>query len=847
MVGRRHRASRLASGVVAAVLSLLTTACVNAQAEGRFVNKVHVYPRGVECNIVLETSGADAVQFDVGGCLEQTVPVADGKAEYRINTAALRSNDYHVRARLLRGGKVVGTARFPLAVAKPHDPERMPVWKWGGGGQSQDLLRQCGFTGGWLSSLQNPSGSRSSEERFDGYSQLLDEAARNDFDLGLYLHPLISKDMANRESALGSLPDGTKAERPYPLAPEALEHSRQLAETAMNAFGPFPALRHTMLCSEYHTPMAVHPEMARLAKEEAGVDLSTLKFTSGYRNRGKVEITPAGKFKDGVIPDDHPEYRFLKWWWERGHGTSSANLEMAKIVKRHRPDVITWHEPYRLAPVRKSHTGLDMIGTWTYGWPDIKRLCFTTYLQAAARPEGQKVQQDITLFVYAHTAIPLKESTAEFDHDFAGKDPFFTAGPDYAREATWIVFSQRPDCMAFYSAGRLNFANTELDPTISSPETFHAIGEISRFLVQPYGPAVLDCERYKPDVAVLASAVAAWFPAKSVAGYGCEQTLPYATLLMQNHVPFDVVLDDDVIEGNLKNYKTLVMPVAGTLTRKMVDQIKSFVADGGRVIANAPLRVKEFEATVTDFNFAHQRRVNGRNYGKHVTAAEDRRIMAEYADKLAEHVKGLVGPASSASPTVLANSLNGGDVSYHFFINDERTYGPRFGKYELRQELGVPQTARASVAVGERPALYDAFMRKLVKYEVKDGRAEFDVTLPAARGKLIAALPEPVASVRIEAPEAARLGERVLLKMTVLGESGRVFSAALPLHMEIVDPMGRATEWSRYTTTRREKQGACEFAFTPAVNNEAGNWTVRVTDLIAGQSAETAIACAAAE
>ena len=79
--------------------------------------------------------------------------------------------------------------------------------------------------------------------------------------------------------------------------------------------------------------------------------------------------------------------------------------------------------------------------------------------------------------------------------------------------------------------------------------------------MKPYGPAILASERVKPRVAVLMSAASTWFRASPwTPGYENEKTLPFATLLLMNHVPFDVLLDEDILEGALDEYDVLVMP-----------------------------------------------------------------------------------------------------------------------------------------------------------------------------------------------------------------------------------------------------------------------------------------------
>jgi len=817
------------------VTVLLAAACLHAVAQTppAFTDARHVYERGRSCTLHVSAPGASTVEFDIDGWLPHSAQAGDGVAEYALDTNLLRAGDYTVRARIVKDAAVVGTAVFPLTIAKQRDDERMSVWRWGGGSSNPQWWQPRGFTGAFLASSRDPLDPASDTAL--SYGRLLERAAVHDFELGLYMHPLLSKHLAEDASVLSILPDGTPHEgKPYPLEPKVIEYAKQVTESWTAHFRDYPGLRHVMLHSEWQTPFSINEAAAEAARKEVGLEIKEWV-------QDKWRAVPAGKndVRNGIIEDDNPRYRFLQWWWQRGHGTAVLNEALGAIVKHNNPDLITWHEPYRLAPVRDSHKGLDCIGTWTYGYPDIKRLCYATYLQAAARPEQQLVQQDITLFVYGRFAVPLGDSTADFGQDFAGKDPYFTAGPDYAREALWLVFSQRPDIICFYSAGALSPDKPTNDPAYASPDTFNAIGQTCEELVKPYGPAMLNSRRVAPRVAVLMSAAATWFKASPrLAGYPNEQTLPYAALLMMNHVPFDVLLDEDVVEGALDRYDVLVMPKADTLTRSMHERILAFVEDGGSVVADASLRAAIPNAQVTDLDFTHQLRIDGRELakGNAVTAEEDREIMEGYAEKLAPLLAEVPRPADATSARVLTNSIEGGQARYHFFINDERTYGPRFGRWKLRFELGAPQTAEVSVALDGRPALYDALLRKPIEYETRQDRAVFQIRMTAARGKLIAALPEAIGSVALEAPENCTPGQPVTLAIKVLGESGDVLPCVLPLRIDVIDALGRETEWGRYTAAR---DGVREFVFIPAINDAEGTWTLRATDLVAGQTAES--------
>ncbi|MFO7973101.1 MAG: hypothetical protein R6V12_00535, partial [Candidatus Hydrogenedentota bacterium] len=664
----------LFAGVLAAAPSFAGEESAHA---AHFTTTRHAYERGEQVTFAVRALEADGAVFDVSGWLETEAAIEKHTAAYVLDTNLLREGDYVVRARLLEAGEGSALLKFPITIGPRHDDERIPVWRWGGGASNPEWWTQRGFTGGFLGSQRDPL---QEGQDIGAILERLDDATRYDFEVGLYLHPLLASRWEEDDSVICRKPDGSLYEgryrKPYPLEPKVVDHAKATADTWAARLGEYPSLRHVLLHSEWQTPFCVNASAVQMAKEEAGIDLREMLDENG---RPKAPSIP----ENGIIPDDFPHYRFLQWWWQRGHGTAVLNAMLHDIVKEHRPDAITWHDPYRLAPVRDSHKGIDCIATWTYGYPDIKRLCYTTYLQAAARPHGQLVQQDITLYVYGRFAVQLDESTADLASDYPGRDPFFTAGPDYAKEAIWLVVSQRPDIVCFYSAGALSPDNSTLDPYISSPETFDAIGQTCDVLVKPYGPTIKACERAQPHVALLMSAAAAWYDETSprLPGYDNEQTLPFATLLMMNHVPFDVVLDDDIREGALERYEVLVMPQPDTLTQSMHERIAAFASSGKTVITTPALRAPLPEATIVEFDFTHQKLINGNALakGEAVTAEEDREIMERYASELAPLLESVPRPARTRSPRALTNTLVNGKVAYHFFINDNRTYGPRFG------------------------------------------------------------------------------------------------------------------------------------------------------------------------
>src|SRR3954453_18559546 len=744
------------------LLAVSTIPAAGASDPG-FVDERHAYVRGEQASLTLKTAGGEEVAFSVSGWQPRRVLIRDAEARYELDTSSLHAGDYEVRAQPLRAGRDVGAAViFPISIAPERDPQRFPVWNWSGG-DDPDLAwwTARGFNGLRLSSVRDPLRG----DRRGGTARALDEGTRLGVDIGAYFYPLLSSQWGGEASARCLLIDGTRdPRRVYPRDPGVLEYGRRTAASWVERYAGFPSFRHALLNSEYQVPFSKNDEARAPAGREAGLDLDEVLRTGWARKQNSsfdVEKLPAElRPREGLIPDDHPIYRFLKWWWERGHGTSVLNAEMARAIKAARPDVLTWHDPFRLAPVYHSDAGLDAISSWTYGHPDIKRLAYMRVLQAAARRDGQKVMQTITLYLYARYVMPMGRTTAQPLADRAGRDPSFVAGPDYAREAIWLVLSQRPDLIGFYYPGSSRPYDPGRDPYVTSPETFDAIGEVCRPLVEPYAPTVLRCRCRRPRVAVLNSAASVWFPGSPPwYSYPNEQILPYCSLLLMNHVPFDVVFDDDVSEGRLDHSDVLVVPRGDTLTRRMHERIVAF-AGKKRVIANATMRADVPGAARTDFDFSFEGRVDGNALagGRGMTAEEHRSLMESHADRLKPLVSVVRGPATCESKRVLINTLESHDLRYVFLVNDERAYGPRFGSWKLQFETGLRQTARVRLVVERETALYDAIEKKPIDAPVKDGVAEFDVILPAARGKVVAVLPERVGRVEIATPRGCERG-----------------------------------------------------------------------------------------
>ena len=152
----------------------------------------------------------------------------------------------------------------------------------------------------------------------------------------------------------------------------------------------------------------------------------------------------------------------------------------------------------------------------------------------------------------------------------------------------------------------------------------------------------------------------------------------------------------------------------------------------------------------------------------------------------------------------------------------------------------MPQKAQGNVALPDGAVLYNVLRRTPILYETADGRASFGLHLPPARGALVTVLPEPIDRLEIAAPKEVQAGQSVEFTVTVLGESGNIINGVLPLRIDVLDPLGRQTEWSRYTATQAGKRTR---SIIPAVNSPKGTWMIGATDLISGKVCSAEIKC----
>lgn len=409
--------------------------------------------------------------------------------------------------------------------------------------------------------------------------------------------------------------------------------------------------------------------------------------------------------------------------WQRQ--TAALTAAMALAAKRSRPDLLTWTDPWRDAPLRLP-PGVDCLGSWSYPHPHPLRPWIVPFLRAGAG-RGRQVMQTVSVFQPARWAAAAEET-----------DAWRILPPDPAAIALWLAFAQAPDIITVYAPSTADpFAQPPQDPATFSPSTWLALQAVHSAAIAPFGPVLRACRPARAGVALVLSATALRAVPSAVRPPGWEGELawPVAAMLVMRGFPFDVLLEEDFAAGDpLGPYQAAVLPFAAHLPEAVRRHLS-----GHHVVEPA-------------FDFGFLRLVDGglaNRLGAAEAAERLARLSAELAARLPEGARGSRHDAGLA-----LGQHQGGVVDWHVAVN-LALEGPAAATFRDR---GVARRAELSLRAAEGRVFYDALARRPLPARFAGGFAELALDLPAAGGAVIAALPGQPGPPRLErAPGGALL------------------------------------------------------------------------------------------
>ncbi|MDO9542919.1 MAG: beta-galactosidase trimerization domain-containing protein, partial [Kiritimatiellia bacterium] len=473
------------------------------------------------------------------------------------------------------------------------------------------------------------------------------------------------------------------------FTPQRIEQTKKTADEILAAIGQFPAFQRLFINTEAEDSLGMDRNPAARERIEAALGF---KLTE-----------PLGETKyiaEGVIAADDKKLHYERVRWKLGDGWVFGNATLAQDIRTGRPDVRAWSDPFRNCMVMGRFDGLNEASTWTYCNPDLKVMTSAVEtLFAEARGTKLGVRQSITFYNYAGTIAPAE--------DCWDPDKTFCIEADRATIIGWLLLARRVDTLSYYYSSSFNpfmfrgYPLTEWEKLQFSPATSAAIGRFNTEIIRPLGPLVKSLERPKRAAAVLSSfSSVVYRKSPNLNGhYPTEQISHFYSLLAMNNIPADVVFDEQIEQGCLKDYSALFLPKCDTLTETCWKNILEFKKAGGLVVADQYLRADIPGAVRVDYDFTYRDRVNANalnlkmNFTEKddlatrkkrekekveagVDAQEDQRRMEQYAAQLRSAIGAKMDALTdfgADTPTALCHLLRKGQTEYLFVVNDKRT------------------------------------------------------------------------------------------------------------------------------------------------------------------------------
>jgi len=822
-------------------------------------------------NRLRETLNGATARLALGGMSAQIIElpaIASGERhelEFAVDTS-LRPDDYTLSASvdIPFDPPFTSTEKFDITVVARELPHIMPVLMWGGAQNDEQLewLDDIGFThyiglGCDFSAVweAGEATDASTPERMAETRGRLDEALRRGMRVCSGLSPgrwARGQEEYQRIDADGEPYEGH--EDVCGLFPRIQQFCFDVGTSMTRAYGDHPAYQTAMIHTEVRgeSRPCYHDHDRAAFRAFAGYDIPEQVGDMRGVHYESIDGFPPTR----VIPDDYPLYVYYRWLWKQGDGWNRLNTRLHEGLPGddERPDFWTFHDPaVRVAHVYGSGGDVDYLSQWTYSYPDPIRIGLATeeLLQMASganRPDQQVMKMTQIIWYRSQTAPEPGEEAQLQTGTFADQDVrpqgtgtvdesgryvarwereipgvrFVTIAPMQMREAFWTKIARPIKGIMYHGIGSLLPGVAGGSYQYTHPETKFELQRLCETVVQPLGPALVQIPGRPSDVALLESFASEMFARKGTYGWNGgwtgEMWLVACYAGLQPQVIFDETIERDGLDG----FKVLVMPDCDVLTESAVRAVQAFQARGGIVIGDENL----CPAITPDILVETHTRDKQADVARALNVEKGLALRAQLDPHYARY-------ADSSTPDVIPYVRSYGSTDYLFGVNDRREYGLYVGHHGLVMENGVPTSATLTIARGGH--VYDLVGHREVAAAVGDGGLGIDWDFGPGEGRVFMVTERAIESVRITAPEAAAPGESVTITAEVLGDDGEPLDAIMPVRVDLLDPHGRAAEFSGWYGA---KDGRVEIAANIAANDVPGLWRIHVEELASGRSAD---------
>lgn len=360
---------------------------------------------------------------------------------------------------------------------------------------------------------------------------------------------------------------------------------------------------------------------------------------------------------------------------------------------------------------------------------------------------------------------------------------------------------------------------------------------------------------------------------------GTGQSFNVYSNLQQAHFDVDMIAESEVTQtGFLNNYSTVILTGSPNevgdnwqattylyLPQAVCDALKTFADNGGKVIMDMSVPTEIYGA-IHDNTTNGERVQRMSNFSLATGTSSLTDPLATSVATKVDAVRNTLMPyiaqeytASNGSAPddpnclrLMSNNFTIGDapnaVQYTWFVNGldnaeftfannyggspNKVYRPEyFNEWETAQ-MATPYTATVTMAT--LPGIpYDLTTGQAISYTHDGNGYHLSLSMPRFGGELVAFYPQAITGVTIASQQFAQPGQEFVAGATVSGTSGPI-AGKVAVQFTLTDPQGHDTPFSQVIGT--DNNGVASFRWTPAANDQRGNWTLTVTDLASGHT-----------
>lgn len=756
--------------------------------------------------------------------------------ELPIDTSA-RPDRYLMRATLsAKSGEQVfeSVQEIPITIVPRPLPNQMPVVMWGSGDIQR--LKELGFTHQltWLIDYNRvleagkPVNLWSSD-----LGESLDNYLANGFGALANLYP--ARWMGSVKALVEKYERVDRGGQRYGKEdvcgnfPEVQKFSYDVGASVAQSFGQYPALSGSLIHSEIrgHTALCFHKHDKEAFLKASGMEIPVELPGKTGRPYAQVKGFPLKR----IILDDDPLLTYLGWFWKEGDGWNEQHSQVSRgLHSTGRDDLWTFYDPAVRVPSRWGSGGdVDVISQWTYSYPDPIKIGQATdelFAMAGGRP-GQQVMK-MTQVIWYRTGttgdVPEDESKrAQWERDKPDAK-FVTISPDHMREAFWSKISRPIRGIMYHGySSLLEVKGNTHGYRFTNPETQHVLAELTRDVVRPLGPTLLQVPDRSADVGLLQSFSSQMYAGRGSWGWSHQWDADVHLVLQYAQLQPRILYEETVVRDGLDGLKVLVMANCDVLPESVAQKVLAFQLNGGLIVGDEQLA----PGITPDILIRSYKRIDKPDEDKAALQARAADLRAELDEFYGRY-------GDSSNPDVIVRFRRHGSADYLFAVNDKRTFGDYVGHHGKVMEKGLPTEARISVE-RKKGHVYDLVAHKKVRAFLSDGYLSFDAPFGPGEGHLYLITDAPIKKVKVDAPEMATRGRNVPMNIQVASSFGRTLEGVIPIELKIVDPEGRASEPSGYYGA---VNGSLNIELVLAKNDLPGKWKISVRELASGRGKE---------